>query len=125
MTQHTRQVSGIWQAGAFLYSGRPDPRWSVPASTVAGVMAVWDDLPQLAAWREPPSRLGYRGCWLEAPDGRRWIAGDRAVAFYAALDVAGSRGHGSKPTDVRRDDERAFERALLASAPAETPVPSV
>jgi hypothetical protein len=125
MTQHTQQISGSWQAGALVYSGRPDPRWTVSASTVVEILAVWNDLPPLAAWREPPSRLGYRGCWLEAPDGRRWMARDRAVAFYAALDVAGSRGHRSEPTDVRRDDERAFERALLASAPADTPVPSL
>jgi len=126
MTRHTEQGSGLWQAGAWVYSGRPDPRWTVHAPEVVELTAVWNELPTLAEWNEPMPRLGYRGCWLESPDGGRWIAHDRAIAFYAPrADATPSHARRSGPTEVRRDDERAFERALLATAPAGTPVPRV
>jgi hypothetical protein len=47
--------------------------------------------------------LGYRGCRLEAPDGRVWTAFRELVSLGA---------------DGRRDGGREFERALIASAPA-------
>ena len=125
MTRQTEQRSGLWQAGAWVYSGRPDPRWTVQAPEVVELTAVWNGLPALAEWYEPMPRLGYRGCWLESPDGGRWIAHDRAIAFYAPRAEAPSHGRRSGPTEVRRDEERAFERALLATAPAGTPVPRV
>ncbi len=126
MTRHTEQRPGPWQAGAWVYSGRPDPRWTVQAREVVELTAVWNELPPLTEWNEPMPRLGYRGCWLESPDGGRWIAHDRAIAFYAPrADRAPSHARGSGPTEVRRDEARAFERALLATAPAGTPVPRV
>jgi len=126
MTPDTERISGMWQAGAWVYSGRPDPRWTVHARRVVELTAVWNGLPALAEWSAPPPRLGYRGCWLESPDGRRWIAHDRAVVFYAShADAPGSHARRLRPTEVRRDEEGVFERALLATAPAGTPVPRV
>jgi hypothetical protein len=121
------QSSGIWHAGALLYSGRPDPRWVVPPERVDELMTLWRRMPVLPAYEEPPPRLGYRGCWLEAPDGPRWIARDGAVACRpGSRKVFGSRAAktGAGTIEARRDEEREFERAVLATAPAGTPLPS-
>ena len=48
----------------------------------------------------PP--LGYRGCWLRAPDGREWRAGGGGV------ECGG---------DARADPDGAVERAILATEP--------
>jgi hypothetical protein len=126
MAREAAQPSAPWRAGAFLYSGRPDPTWIVPAEDVGGLIACWNELPPTETWSAPPSRLGYRGCWLEAPDGRRWIAHDRRVALFAPHRRAGgSQATRPRPTEVRLDEQRKFERAVLATAPAGTPVPSV
>lgn len=124
MAPEAAQPAAAWSAGAFLYSGRPDPRWCVSAEHVDGLIACWNDLLTSETWSEPPSRLGYRGCWLEAPDGRRWIAHDRMVALFAPHEREGSRS-ARQPTEVRLDARRQFERAVLATAPGGTPVPSV
>ena len=50
--------------------------------------------------------VGYRGCWLRAPDGTSWVAANGLAAERAA-------GH----DEVREDGERAFENAILATAP--------
>jgi hypothetical protein len=122
MMDGTTQPSVAWRAGALVYSGRPDPN----AQQVDGLMALWNRMAAASAWNEPPSRLGYRGCWLAAPDGRRWMAFDGAVACYAPRQRPGgpSERHPG-PIEVRRDAGRAFERALLATAPAGTSLPRV
>jgi hypothetical protein len=123
MTREVAQPSVPWRAGALLYSGRPDPTWAVPAQQAAGLLEDWNALPPSRTWSEPPSRLGYRGCWLEAPDGRRWIAHDRIVGFFASLQRRGRPGSAPEPSDVRLDEQRTFERAVLATAPPGTPLP--
>jgi hypothetical protein len=122
MNRETTGTSITWHAGALMYSGRPDPKWTVPESQADALLVLWDQLPLYPGWSEPPPRLGYRGCWLHAPDGRRWIAHDRVVVLLAPRDADASR---STVSDVRRDDQRAFERALLGTAPAGTSLPRV
>ena len=93
-----------WTAGALVYSGRPDPSWTVAADAAAVIV---ERLERLAPWPggvPDVARLGYRGAWLAAPDGRRWFAFD-GVAWR------------EPPRDVRRDDGGVLERAILASAP--------
>jgi hypothetical protein len=121
MAPEAAQRSAPWRAGALLYSGRPDPTWIVPAQQVAALIAYWDELPPSRTWSEPPSRLGYRGCWLEAPDGRRWTGHDGLAVLFPPR----SRSARAQPTEARRDEQRTFERAVLATAPAGTPVPRV
>ena len=96
---------GRWRVGALVYSGRPDPSWDVEADVAAAWVRRFHDLqPALTA---PPdqARLGYRGVWLLAPDGRRW---------NAFLRLAWSAG------DRRLDPGRMLERGLLETAPAGT-----
>lgn len=91
-----------WTAQARVYSGRPDPTWTVPAQTGEAVASRWEGLP---AWDGPPSSpplLGYRGMALRAPDGRKWTAFGRLVTHDA---------------ETREDEERAIERELIESAP--------
>jgi hypothetical protein len=125
MAREAVQPSASWRAGALLYSGRPDPVWAVPAQQAAALIVVWNELPPSRMWSEPPSRLGYRGCWLEAPDGRRWIAHNRSVGLFGPSQRRGRRGFTPQPTEVRFDEQRQFERAVLATAPPGTPVTRV
>ena len=91
------------RATASIFSGRPDPQWSVPASTANRLKRLWR---QLDAAEGPAGRapaLGYRGVTLECAAGDSWFAYGGTV----------SRGR-----EHRRDPERRFERELLQSAPA-------
>jgi hypothetical protein len=92
-----------WIGGASVYSGRRDPTWRVAAELSHVLEATWTRLPPWSGPRPQAPALGYRGCWLKAPDGRTWTA-------YRELVTLAS--------DDRRDVEREFERSLLASAPA-------
>ena len=60
--------------------------------------------------RASPPALGYRGCFVRDPEGRTWTV-------YRELVTLSS--------ETRRDDERRFERRVLASAPAGTLPPPV
>lgn len=95
--------TGTWTAGALLYSGRPDPLWTL-STEVESLIDRFNRLAVYAGAPPNPSRLGYRGVFLRAPDGRRWLAFNR-VAWL-------ERG-----SDTRRDEGRRFERAVLNSAP--------
>jgi hypothetical protein len=95
--------SDEWIGGASVYSGRRDPTWRVPAELGRILEATWAGLPPWSDPRRPRApALGYRGCWLKAPDGRTWTVFRELVALA---------------TDDRRDGEREFERSLIASAP--------
>lgn len=91
-----------WTAGARVFSGREDPTWPVPADAADAIVALWEKSAPARRGPEPPP-LGYRGCWLRAPDGRRWQAGGGVV-----------RADG----EARADAGGAVERAILATAPA-------
>lgn len=95
-----------WSAGARLYSGRVDPSWSVDAARARAAVAVFRALAPSARVHPAGGGVGYRGCWLRAPDGTSWVAANGLAAERAA-------GH----DEVREDGERAFEHAILATAP--------
>jgi hypothetical protein len=98
----------MWLAGASLFSGRRDPTWEVPPAIGASLVRRFEELPAAGEEEIPkPPRLGYRGSWLRAPDGREWRAYGRI-----AIAVGGTRA------DRRRDSERDFERRILETAPA-------
>ena len=107
-TSKSFDSSQLWTAGAFLFSGRPDPVWSVDPTEADKLEAIWNSLPALAApmiAHQPP--LGYRGCFLRQPDGTEWSA-FAGVVTRQARTGAESRG----------DPDRKFERAVLTTAPS-------
>ena len=99
-----------WTAGAFVYSGRPDPNWPVDPDTARHLIAPLDQLPSVSRWPALRSVLGYRGVWLRSSDQHRWIAYDGVVVDEGVT----GRAH---MASTRRDDARVFERAVLATAP--------
>lgn len=95
-----------------IYSGRPDPEWSLGAKLVDQLRRVWLHLEPRASAPQPPA-LGYRGMTLRCPSGEEWVA-FRGVVTHR--DAAGRIEH-------RNDAQRRFERMLLAGAPKDV-VPS-
>ena len=95
-----------WNAGAWIYSGRPDPRWSVSDSKAQELLTIWDRLEPSPTTSSSSPRLGYRGCYIEKGD-RRYIA----YGGIAELQHLGA-------AETRRDIGRQLERAILQSAPA-------
>lgn len=94
-----------WLAKAELFSGRPDPSWPVGAAHVRRLQIIWSSLEPWTGGAISVPQLGYRGFFLRGPD-VEWHA-------YVGMVIrkAGDR------SEMRRDKERAFEKALLASAP--------
>lgn len=89
-----------------VFSGRPDPTWPAEAGLGEELERLWQSLAPAAGGGDPPPALGYRGCFLNSPDGRRWAAYRSRVA----LEVGSL-------TEVRWDPEMRFEARVLASAP--------
>jgi hypothetical protein len=98
-----------WTAGAQIFSGRPDPAWPVSAASAGELRAIWDGLTPVGQWPAPRAALGYRGCWLRASSGARWLAYDDVVLMATGSSIVG-----------RADAAHAFARAVLRSAPAGT-----
>jgi hypothetical protein len=96
-----------WTAGARIFSGRPDPAWPVAAASAAELLAIWEDLTPIAQWPPPRPIAGYRGCWLCAASGERWLAYDDVVLMSTGSSIVG-----------RADGAHAFARAVLRGAPA-------
>jgi hypothetical protein len=94
-----------WIAGAFIYSGRRDPTWNVPKTVVRKLHRLWDATTPAREKPSPP-RLGYRGVFLRAPDGREWTVFNGLVSLTTPDE-----------TESRTDPAREFEKSLLASAP--------
>ena len=99
---------GDWTAGAFVFSGRPDPSWPISKDVAERLVAIWKGLLPTDAAPMTPA-LGYRGCSVRDPEGRTWLAYHELVTLSAE--------HGS---ETRLDDERRFEHIVLGSAPIGT-----
>jgi hypothetical protein len=88
-----------WTAGAYVYSGRPDPTWTVTAEVAEQLTALHDRLSPRSSAPAVKSVLGYRGCWLERSGGPRLMARDGAVVTEtsdASASVrAGASGNGA------------------------------
>ena len=96
----------FWSACALIFSGRPAPSWPVSIANARALVSLWESLPLTA--RAPPRApaLGYGGCVLIDGAGTEWRAHDGLAILTSAAGVT-----------VRGDDERRFERAILATAP--------
>jgi len=97
----SRSPSG-WTGGAFVYSGKPDPIWAVPAETAEVLAAHWESFEPWEGEPPAPPQLGYRGAFLDDGAGRTW------TAFSGAVQLG---------DEVRHDPGREIERAVLAAAP--------
>jgi hypothetical protein len=107
-TSKSGSEAAAWEAGASLYSGRPDPIWSVPARTARRLEEIWEKLEPSTDPPSVPPPLGYRGSFARDSRGRTWYAyGGRVVL---------KTGHSS---ETRSDPDRQFEKTLLESAPAD------
>ena len=105
-TSKSSKQATSWTAGALIFSGRPDPGWTIDQRTAKRLEMLWASLPR---WSGPvPSAppLGYRGCFVKDPEMREWLAYGGVVTL---------RTQGS--SESRRDKDRRFEELLLASAP--------
>jgi hypothetical protein len=92
---------------AFVFSGRPDPEWPVPAGARTRLREIWSALTPVVSASPAAPALGYRGCALRCPPGDEWLAYGGVVSHTA---VSGA-------VDRRSDRGRTFERLLLSTAP--------
>ena len=97
-----------WTAGAYIFSGRPDPTWSVPIDVAKRLIQVWRSAQSCRATPRAPA-LGYRGAFLRDAAGGEWVA-------YAGVVILRS----AAGEECREDGSRTFEKLLLASAPPAT-----
>jgi hypothetical protein len=104
-----RKEEERWSAGALLFSGRPDPIWPLDESVALPLVRLFDALSPSTAAKAAVTGLGYRGCFLRDSLGHEW----RAFRGIVESDRGGGR-------EVRSDEKRAFEKAILATAPSGT-----
>jgi hypothetical protein len=99
-----------WLATALVFSGRRDPQWEISDDQAEAFLRGWSSLVAHTGSPTAPSALGYRGCRLQAPDGRSWLAQAGWVTLSAGL--------GGAVLETRLDPARGLERLLLSTAPA-------
>lgn len=95
-----------YTAGVSIFSGRPDPSWSLDEEAGSKLQQLFEALekhdgPTVSA---PP--LGYRGVFLRDNAGHEWFAYREVVTLREA-----------NRSEARKDAGREFERAIVASAP--------
>jgi len=93
--------------GAIVYSGRRNPEWRVSQPVVRKLQKLWKAMPLISQPEPNSPGLGYRGTCLRGSRDREWIAFQGIVSLKTPAGI-----------EVRTDDAREFEKALLASAPA-------
>lgn len=106
VTSRSNKKTEEWVAGAFVFSGRRDPTWTVDKKTVKQLEKIWDSLESLKEKTLSAPSLGYRGCFLRSIDNREWFVYNEVVTLKI--------GDSSKS---RFDKNRMFEKLLLKSAP--------
>ena len=96
-----------WRASALIFSGRSNPEWAISDAIASDLVSLWSALPATRAQEMAPG-LGYHGCAL-LDARRRWQAFDGVAVMWSGAS-----------SETRSDRARAFERAILATAPAGT-----
>ncbi len=102
----SNRKSGRYTGGALLFSGRPDPTWSVGKNVALKLEETWNSLQTHKGEFPSPPLLGYRGCYLKSDRGIEWLAFEGVVTLL----IEGRQ-------ESRKDIERTFERLVLSSAP--------
>ena len=88
-----------------IYSGRPDPTWTLEGGDLAELMTRLDALPEAQGAPPASGALGYRGLTVSFPDGQELqTAAGRAAIGAAAFD----------------DKGRGFERWIVGTGRAQT-----
>jgi hypothetical protein len=95
-----------WIAGAFVFSGRPDPTWPVNNKLIKQLEKIWNSLEPLTDKYPSPSILGYRGCFVRNNVDREWFAYGGVVIFKR-----------DNRSESRLDRQSTFEKSVLSSAP--------
>lgn len=97
---------------AVIYSGRPDPEWSISEGDAKQLIALWNASEPYSGQSPAPPVLGYRGVFLRDSEQREWFA------YGGVVTLKTPQG-----SELRPDENRQFERLLLASAPQQA-IPS-
>jgi hypothetical protein len=105
-TSRSGSQSAEWSGRASVFSGRPDPTWTVNDHVARELMAIWGGLPPWEGELPTAPALGYRGCALRDSAGREWSTHGDVVRLTQ-----------ESTTQCRVDPGRRFERRLLSSAP--------
>jgi hypothetical protein len=106
--------SNNWSACALVFSGRPSPKWSLASTDALRLIALWSALPATDSAAPRTPKLGYAGCVLEDGAGTEWRAHDGLAVSTSGTTI-----------EMRTDAGRRFERAILATAPADLLPPGI
>lgn len=101
-TSKSTEAERKYTAGVSIFSGRPDPTWSISEALALRLQKLYDELESFDGPATPAPPLGYRGAFLRDDAGHEWSAYRGVVTFDA---------------EARKDPNRTFERELLTSAP--------
>jgi hypothetical protein len=105
-TSKSTKEDRMFTAGVSVFSGRPDPTWSVAEDIGSSLQELFETLesyeePAISA---PP--LGYRGAFLRDDSNHQWLAYRGVVTLTEP-----------NRSEARRDPGRKFERVIVDSAP--------
>lgn len=105
-TSKSDKKTASWIGGALIFSGRPDPTWSVAGQAAGELERLWAGLQPSVGKLPAAPALGYRGAFLRDPGGREWLAYGGTVTLKT-----------KNAAHSRLDPARQFEKKLLATAP--------
>jgi len=105
-TSKSGKKATSWIGGALIFSGRPDPTWSVAGRAARKLESLWAGLPPSVGKLPAAPALGYRGAFLRDGGGREWFTYGGTVTLTTRSAV-----------QSRLDPARQFEKKLLATAP--------
>ena|ERR1044071_4624753 len=105
-TSKSTKEDRVFTAGVSVFSGRPDPTWSVSEDTGNRLQQLFETLESSQEHTIPAPPLGYRGAFLRSDSNQQWFA-YRGVVTLTELNRS----------EARRDPGRQFERAIVDSAP--------
>jgi hypothetical protein len=105
-TSRSTERAAKYIGGASIFSGRPDPTWTISADDAERLKSVWDSMEPYGGALPAAPVLGYRGCFLRDSSEREWFA------YGGVATLKTPTGSAS-----RKDNNRKFEALLLSSAP--------
>jgi hypothetical protein len=92
--------------GASIFSGRPDPTWSVGEEVAKKLEKIWGSLEPWTGEHPSAPPLGYRGCFIRCKPDIEWFAYEGVVTLKTP-----------DGSESRIDKGKKFEKLLLSSAP--------
>lgn len=105
-TSKSPEEDRTYTAGVSIFSGRPDPSWSLDEEAGSKLQQLFGALEKHEGPTVSAPTLGYRGVFLRDNAGHEWFAYREIVTLKEA-----------NRSEPRKDRGRQFERALVASAP--------